>query len=436
MKSKLFLALLMLLGAAPLQAIVYSNSTYSISTNPTNNLVVVNFSNRFFTGACAVESREGNRWVVLKDFFTTQRVQQVTVPLPTNNYGLLRLRCLDLTADRPFTRPHLAKAYGDIHTIAGGGPNRWPNNFEGALATTVELNNPRFAVADEANNIYVVERDGHAVDKITPDGRIHTFVGTHVSTNIGDVPGPGLSSPLSYPNGLWLQNNRLFILDAGNSRVRFVDLNDTNRTTYTLFADASLRGIGTNGSGLWVGFNKLGEPDEAFYGVGNELRQWTIDEGVSVLASDFQEVGNVIVNPLGRTIVTDPKDHRVFRVRGTGVREVVAGTGFPHGPHRGGDAEDVPLPGVRGIWYLPIGGYFLGLDEGARVWYVDGKDNAAPFIFGKPGVHDGDEMWFRQGGTRPKVSNIISVTVAPSGDIILVEGNGLIRKIDFLFHRP
>ena len=92
--------------------------------------------------------------------------------------------------------------------------------------------------------------------------------------------------------------------------------------------------------------------------------------------------------------------------------------------------------GARGVWYLPIGGYLVGLDEGARIWYVDDDDNAAPFIFGKPGVHDGDEKWFRQGGTRPKVSNIISVTIAPSGDIILVEGNGFVRKIDFLFHRP
>jgi hypothetical protein len=282
----------------------------------------------------------------------------------------------------------------------------------------------------------VVERDGHAVDKITPDGRIHTLMGTHVSGNIGDVPTNGMFSPLSFPNGLWLLGDRLFVLDAGNHRVRFLNINDPNKTTYTLFVDPA--GIGTNGSGLWLEVETLtdGEAFEAFYGVGNELRFWTTDDGVTVRAINFQEVGNVIVNPQGRVLVTDPKDHRVFRVRGTGVKEVVAGTGFPKGFRGGGDAEDVALPGARSLSYLPIGGYFLGLDEGARVWYVDEKDNATPFVFGKPGVHAGDEMWFRQGVTRPKVSNVISVTVAPSGDIILVEGNGFVRKIDFLFHRP
>jgi hypothetical protein len=116
------------------------------------------------------------------------------------------------------------------------------------------------------------------------------------------------------------------------------------------------------------------------------------------------------------------------------VDTVVAGTGLPGGNKIGGDADEVALPGAISIGYLPTGGFFVGLDEGARVWYVDGDDNAAPFIFGKPGVHQGDGVWFRKGGIRPKIGNVKSVSVAPNGDIIMVEG-GYVRKVKFLRRR-
>src|SRR6185369_2213438 len=123
-----------------------------------------------------------------------------------------------------------------------------------------------------------------------------------------------------------------------------------------------------------------------------------------------------------------------------GEKRVVAGTGFPGG-HPSGDADEVALPGASGITYLPIPGFFIGLDEGARVVYVDNDQNAATFVFGAPigdpkypnGAHDGDGGWFRAGGSRkPKISNVRSITLAPSGDLILVEGNGFVRKIEFL----
>jgi hypothetical protein len=79
----------------------------------------------------------------------------------------------------------------------------------------------------------------------------------------------------------------------------------------------------------------------------------------------------------------------------------------------------------------------IGLDEpsvrqGARVWYADAEDNAVPFIFGRPGVHAGDGAWFQKGRTTPKISTVKSLVLAPSGDIILVEGNGFVRKVEFL----
>ena len=92
--------------------------------------------------------------------------------------------------------------------------------------------------------------------------------------------------------------------------------------------------------------------------------------------------------------------------------------------------------GPSSIVYLPVGGYLLGLDQGAGVWQVDADDNAAELVFGEPGVHLGDGEWFQKGRRDPKVSNVLSVNLAPSdGDILMVEG-GYVRRIDFLRHKP
>ena len=116
-------------------------------------------------------------WVPLQNFWTTQRLGQITVALPTN-YTQFRLVRTGIAPGNAFTR--LATSYGKISTVAGRGlvppgVNAWQTNYEGDYATNVFLSDPRNAVADDAGNIYVVEREGHAVDKISPDGKYMAF---------------------------------------------------------------------------------------------------------------------------------------------------------------------------------------------------------------------------------------------------------------------
>jgi hypothetical protein len=252
------------------------------------------------------------------------------------------------------------------------------------------------------------------------------------------IEGPvaGTNTLLNSPTSLHVISNRVFFLDAGNSRIRVLD---QFGSVSTVAQDPALA---TNLAGLWVQLAPLGDIDEIFYGAGSELKRYTVNDGVTLYANGFLEIGSVVVNPLGQVIVTDVPRHRVYRARGIlgAPSEVVAGIGFPRG-NMIGKVDTVALPGPRSIWFLPIGGYFIGLDEpslrqGARVWYVDADDNAAPFVFGRPGAHAGDGSWFQKGRTIPKISTVKSVSVAPSGDIILVEGNGFVRKIEFLRLRP
>jgi hypothetical protein len=235
------------------------------------------------------------------------------------------------------------------------------------------------------------------------------------------------------------------VLDAGNNRLRYANLNQPLANMTTVFTDSRGIGADSNNSGLWVVEDMVDgvpAPTEAFYGNGTVLKHW--ERGGPTLlpvptnGTGFGELRSVVVNPRGRTIICDPLSHRVYRVRGNGdwVDEVQAGNGFPFGNMVGGDADKVSLPGASGIACLPIGGYFVALDQGAKVWYVDSDDNAAPFIFGRPDVRAGDGKWFRRGGRKPKIGNIRSISLAPNSDIILLQSDGFVRKVDFLRSIP
>lgn len=430
-----------------------NRAPYSILLNPNTNTALVAFSNKFEIGVCTVEGRDNPRarWVPLVNFYTTQKVGQVTVPLPTN-YPNLRLVCMQIAPGNAQVR--LPVAYGDIHTIAGipgqvSFTNAWRPEFEGAIATEVILSDPRYAVADSAENIYVLERAGHAVSRIAPDGRIHTFIGKHMAGSDIVLPSGqfGTNIFLSHPSGLCLAGDSLYVHDAGNGRILKAPL--SGGLTTVVLTNTTDGAVGTNASGLAVALENDGRLEEAFYGVGNQLRQVEPDSqsgsDVTLITSNFYSIGNILINPQGRTIVSDPVEGRIYRVRNNGTKELIAGRGFSNRPVLGGEVENVPLPGASSIWYLPIAfasgnldpTYFISLDQGSRLWYVDAdNDNATPFVFGAPGAHAGDGEWFRKGGRKPKVSNVLSVTMSPAGHIILVEGNGIVRKIDFVRSRP
>jgi hypothetical protein len=427
MNLKLLCGLLLLAGSHVLHA------GYAISTD-TNGVSTITYTNNFDYGVCAIQGREGRRWVVLENLWATQRIDQVTRTLPPG-YSDYRLKCWSVAPGNAYTR--LPLAYGNISTVAGlgevpAGVNGWLPEYEGAQATDVNLSNPTFAMADAAGNIYVVEKDGHAVVRIDTNGIITTVAGTHQSGFDGDfVLQPANTVRLNSPSALQIAGNRLYIFDGGNRKIRYVQ----DGVLFTLFTDPSPM---ANWGGMAVDLDEDedGLPDNIFYACGNELRRWESDGVLSVLRSDFINLANMTLNARGRPVVADPPVHRLYEVRTRpgGEREVIAGDGFVNRGQRGGEADEVSLPGASSVWFLPIGGYLVGLDQGARVWYVDEDDNAFPIVMGKPGAHAGDGRWFRARG--PKISHVKSVTVAPSGDIILVEGNGFVRRIEFKRRRP
>ncbi len=85
------------------------------------------------------------------------------------------------------------------------------------------LNHPYDIVYDVAGNLYIAEREGCRVRKLTPSGGLTTVAGNGIAASTGD----GLvatSASINYPQGLALDSSgNLYIAEAYGNRVRKVN---------------------------------------------------------------------------------------------------------------------------------------------------------------------------------------------------------------------
>jgi len=312
---------------------------------------------------------------------------------------------------------------GVLRTLAGRGfagdkgVNGWRPEFEGALATEVELSRPHTAMADAAGNVYIADKDAHAVRIVGLDGRIRTLAGTNVA---GDGPdGPATTCALSAPNGLFVSpGGVVHILDLRNAKVRRVE----GGRISTVFTDP--HGLGT-GRGLWV------DGEAIYYAAGSEVRRYTPGAGIETLADGFVSLGNIAMDAAGRLAITDRGGHRVWRIEADGRRTPIAGTGRPQGAGDEAAATEIGLDEPRGIFFHPDGGYFLGTHDGSQVWFVD-PDGVAHLVLDgakDDDTHAGDgERWDRPGR---KVSEVRAVTLTPNGALLVTENDrGFVRAVE------
>ena len=389
------------------------------------------WTNAFTNGVCTVEraATVAGPWLPAQNVFTTNAAGQARVATGPG-LGFYRLLAADLSPT-PAGFTNLLHAYGVLETIAGkgevglDGSNAWRSSFEGGFATNANLSRPHFAMADDAGNVFIVDKDSHSVLKVTPDGRIHTVAGTHVAGDDGDLPAPGLRSRLNFPNGLWVRGDgTVYILDTGNSKVRRLD---TNGVVTTLFTVNS--GI-TGGRGLWV------KSDESvtYFCSGSDLRK-RVPGSTTTLNNHFTDLGNIVVTAHGDIMATDRGDHRVFLVDtaggNSGSRTRLAGNGGTNTVVDGALALTNSLYGVRGVWPFPTGGYLLATHEGCQLLYLDEAGALYVLLSGQPAnVHAGDGQWFYAPGF--KIGEVRSVTMDRAGNFLITENDfGYVRRIRF-----
>jgi hypothetical protein len=315
--------------------------------------------------------------------------------------------------------------YDILSTIAGkgevgsGGINNWKVEYEGANALLVELSRPHMAMADKAGNIYIADKEAHAIRKVTPDGILATVAGTNVGGYNGD--GVATECQLNMPNGLWVQEDGTFyILDLNNDMIRRVD---TDGLLTTVIVDTNRIAIGR---GLWV--NDTG--DLIYYASNSRVMKWTPSGGLEAYATGFRSLGNLVVDPQSYLVATDRIGDRVYRIMEDGSKVTIAGNGTATGGGDGFEAIETGLDGVRGVWFLSDGSYFLATHAGSQIWYVDTAGVIHLFLDGKEGdeYHSGDGENFRTPGY--KISEARAITMDCAGNILITENDaGFIRKI-------
>jgi hypothetical protein len=321
---------------------------------------------------------------------------------------------------RAITFDELLDSYDVLETVAGTalvtdvGVNGWEPAMEGGLAIAAELSRPHVAMSDWNGNVYIADKDAHAIRMVTPSGQIVTVAGTNARGYNGD--GVGTEVELSEPNGLFtFPNGVTYILDLGNSMVRRLSL-DGEITT--VFEDPYGMVVGR---GLWV------SPDEEtiVYASGTEVREWTEDEGVTVLADGFLGLGNITVDPSdGNVVVTDREGHGVYKLFADGSRQRIAGNETTSGGGNGFPAISTGLEEVRGIEYHPGGGYLLATHHGGQVWFVDTAGIIHLLVDGDDDndTHAGDGLPLSAPGR--KLSEPRAVTLSPNGDLLITEHDG------------
>ena len=192
---------------------------------------------------------------------------------------------------------------GTMSTFAGTGTA--DSTGDGAAATSAALHEPMDVAVDAQNNIYVLERTGNRLRKITPDGNINTIAGNGYAGIPGSETGVALSQSLNYPQRLALDaSGGVLIADTSNHRVR----RWTPDGTITTVAGTGRAGFGGDG-------------------------------GPATSAMLWNPIG-VAADAAGNIYIADSNNNAVRRVGADGIITTIAGlaatsTGTPAGGYNG-----------------------------------------------------------------------------------------------------
>ena len=333
--------------------------------------------------------------------------------------------------------------------------NFWSSAFENQPAVNATLSNPHMAQADAYGNIYIADKSSHAILKITTDGLIHTYAGTHLAGFNGDGPAQATTLQLNNPNGLFVfPDGTLYLLDPGNHRIRRVGV-DGVMTTIVNDPEPDWY---PSGRALWVRadeqliyyadeFTPLVIPGPAN---GAVIKQWTPSGGIVTLcdkATGFVNSGNIAVNPVdGKLYVADRAEDDttntlsgLWRIDGTNTRVRVLGNNAANPITDGLAANNCYMKQVRGVAFLPNGAYFVCGHKDGSIWYVDTAGIVHRYIYGK-GTSD---SFSPSTGLHPPITASFymcqprAVTVSPDGNLIGVSNDsGFVFKVTSTVVQP
>ena len=273
---------------------------------------------------------------------------------------------------------------GYITTIAGSGHN--VHSGDNGLATNSSITDAGGGVFDKFGNYYFVEGAGNRIRKISTDGYISTFAGTGVYGFGGDN-GPATAARFRAPKQIGIDTvGNVFITDAGNSRVRKVDISTGFITTVA--GDGSMGYLGENvpatdaqiGAPISLCFDPLGNlyVGDQTYNIMRKIDGFGMittiagTPGVISYAGDGGPATAAELISL-ESICTD-RDGNVYIITGDIIRKITVATGIIStvaGNRTTGYSGDNG-PATNAALNAPIA---LGFDDFNTLYIADTKNN-------------------------------------------------------------
>ncbi|MDP8922147.1 MAG: hypothetical protein M3O34_04635 [Chloroflexota bacterium] len=241
-------------------------------------------------------------------------------------------------------------------TVAGNGARGYAG--DGGPATEAALNMPHELCFDRAGDLYIVERDSHAVRKIDRTrGTISTVAGTG-APGFGGDGGPAARAQLNMPHSIAFDaRGDLLICDIGNHRVRRVDLATGTIDTYA----------GTGG------------------------REPTPD-GAPIAGTPLNGPRTIVVGADGMLYLALREGNAIYRIDPTRGRiEHLAGTGAQGYTGDGGPAREATLAGPKGLAYGPDGYLYVADTENHAIRAIDLATGTITTVLGTGERGDGPE---------------------------------------------
>ncbi len=204
-------------------------------------------------------------------------------------------------ADSGNHRIRFLNAQSQLETVAGEGTPGFSG--DGGAATKAHLRKPHRISFDKNGVLYIADSDNHRIRQVE-NGMISTIAGsgpTEVANGAyGLLQGEGSLAALNTPYGLLASEDKIYIADSRNQRIRA--LTPSTETS---------RGIKTI-----AGSGKTGLRQGGFAG-----------ERVAALQARLNVPSAVAVDSQGKTYIADTANHRIRQIDSQGVITTVAGIG-------------------------------------------------------------------------------------------------------------
>ena len=196
--------------------------------------------------------------------------------------------------DRNAVHQQEAFTYGILSTVAGSTTQGAGSTQNGILATAAKLTDPSGVTMDTSGNLYISDKDGHRVMKVTAStGLINAVAGTGVAGYSGDG-GHAINAKVDSPEGIQLdKSGNIYFADPKTHRIRKVPVSTGIITT-----------VARNGDNLYD------------------------KDNVAATSTTLSSPNDVALDSDGNIYIADTRNNRIRKVTvSTGIITTVAGNG-------------------------------------------------------------------------------------------------------------